>query len=120
MPRCRRSRSRTRVFFDDLRRHAREVADLKAYQDNIFRGVDTAIVGLDLEGRVVSLNRVAAALLERSEAAARGTPYAMLLDEDLAARLLRPLAAAATGTQVASVHGDRANQRRRALPPLSG
>lgn len=84
-------------LYDDLKRHAQQLADMKAYQDDIFRSVSTAIIGIDLQGRVASLNRSAEDLLGTREAGARGGPYYTLLGETLSARLLKTFAGAAQG-----------------------
>jgi len=74
-----------------------QIADLKTYQDDVFRSVATAIAGLDTEGRLLSLNRAAEELFATNEAAARGASYAKVFGEALAQRLLRSFATAAGG-----------------------
>ena len=70
----RRSKRRTA----ELRRRFGELSDLKSYTDNILHSLVNGIVTLDLEGRVVTLNGSAEALLGCS-AAARGRPVAEVL-----------------------------------------
>ena len=84
-------------LYEDLRRRSAEVADLKAYQDDVFRSVGTAIVGLDLRARVVSTHRAAEVLFGATEASVRGEPHSALVGDALAGRLLRRFAAAAMG-----------------------
>jgi PAS domain S-box-containing protein len=62
----------------ELRLRFAELSDLKSYTDNILDSLVNGIVTLDLEGRVVTLNGAAEALLGCS-AAARGRPVTEVL-----------------------------------------
>jgi PAS domain S-box-containing protein len=62
----------------ELRRRFSELSNLKSYTDNILHSLVNGIVTLDLEGRVVTLNGAAEALLGCS-ASARGRPVTEVL-----------------------------------------
>jgi PAS domain S-box-containing protein len=64
---------------DELRERFAELSDLKSYTDNILNSLTSGIVTLDLEGRVVTLNGAAEALLGCPPGSARGHPLAEVL-----------------------------------------
>ena len=92
-------------LYDDLRDQMRQVAALKEHQDNVFRSVGSAIVAIDLSGRVVSFNRAAELVFARPAAEAFGALHSEVLGEALSARLFRPIARAsrATGELIAGL-----------------
>lgn len=55
-------RSALEAAHSELRQRFAELSDLKSYTDNIFGSLTNGIITLDLEGRVVTLNRAAEAL----------------------------------------------------------
>ena len=55
-------RSALEAAHSELRQRFSELSDLKSYTDNIFGSLTNGIITLDLEGRVVTLNRAAEAL----------------------------------------------------------
>lgn len=55
-------RSALEAAHSELRQRFAELSDLKRYTDNIFGSLTNGIITLDLEGRVVTLNRAAEAL----------------------------------------------------------
>ncbi|HEU5315311.1 MAG TPA: SpoIIE family protein phosphatase [Chloroflexota bacterium] len=94
-------------LYEEARRRAREIADLKAYQDDVLRSVGTGIAGLDLAGRVVSLNRAAEELLGTTIGDAAGRSYAEVFGAEIAGPLLSPLAAAGLGRGGRAFHVSR-------------
>ncbi len=71
-------RTALEVAHGELRRQFAELSDLKSYTDNILDSLVNGIVTLDLDGRVVTLNGAAEALLGCS-ASARGHPVTEVL-----------------------------------------
>jgi PAS domain S-box-containing protein len=63
----------------ELRARFAELSDLKSYTDNILNSLANGIVTLDLEGRVVTLNRAAETLFGCPPGAGRGRPLAEVL-----------------------------------------
>jgi PAS domain S-box-containing protein len=63
----------------ELGRRFTELSDLKSYTDHILRSLTSGIVTVDLEGRVVTLNPAAEALLGVTVAAVQGRPAGEVL-----------------------------------------
>jgi PAS domain S-box-containing protein len=72
-------RSALEAAHGELRRRFAELSDLKSYNDHILDSLVNGIVTLDLEGRVVTLNGAAEALLGCVAADARGRPVTEVL-----------------------------------------
>lgn len=82
-------------LFGDLEARMSEIAQMKDYQDSIFRSVGSAIISLDLTGKVTVLNAAAEQIFRVSATEVVGQPYPALFGEVLSARLLGRIARAA-------------------------
>jgi PAS domain S-box-containing protein len=78
-------------LYEDLRHRMREIATMKDYQDNIFRSVGSAVLAIDLEGRITTFNRAAEKVFGRSAGEAVGRSHAEVLGETLSGKLFRPI-----------------------------
>ncbi len=78
-------------LYEDIRQRMREIAAMKEYQDNIFRSVGSAVVTLDLEGRITTFNRAAERVFGTDAAAVQGESCSAVFGETLAAKLFRPI-----------------------------
>ena len=81
-------------LYEDLQRRLGEIAALSEYQANIFRSVGSAVVALDLEGRITTFNRAAEQVFGRAAPEAIGRSHAEVFGTALAGRLFRPIARA--------------------------
>ena len=59
----------------------RAAEDLKAYQDSVLKGLNTAVVSIDSHGRVVNANPAALALFEAGDKAGRGSSFRAFLGQ---------------------------------------
>jgi two-component system sensor histidine kinase AtoS len=93
----------------ELGRRFTELSDLKSYTDHILASLTSGIVTVDLEGRVVTLNPAAEALLGVTLAAVRGRPAGEVLDHvpDLGPVIAQTLAARAGALVLAAVPAAR-------------
>jgi adenylate cyclase len=101
-------------LYEDLRQQMRQVAQLKEYQDNIFRSVGSAVLTIDLEGRITTFNRAAELVFGRPAEQALGRSHAEVLGPALAERLFRPIMRASrpggqpiSGLEIVCPLGDR-------------
>ena len=83
-------------LYGSLDGRMREVQELKDYQDSVFRSVSSALISIDRQGRLTSLNAAALELLQLGVGAAEGELYTSVFGDQLSNRLL-PLVARATG-----------------------
>jgi PAS domain S-box-containing protein len=68
-----------RLHRNELENQLREIVSLKAYNDNILSSMTNGLITIDLENRVVTLNKMAERLLEKRSEEVIGFPLAMAL-----------------------------------------
>jgi PAS domain S-box-containing protein len=66
-------------LFADLRRHIREISEMKTYMENIFASVASGVVTADTRGIVTAFNRAAEHIFNLTGLAAVGQPYQRVL-----------------------------------------
>jgi PAS domain S-box-containing protein len=66
-------------LFDDLRRHIREISEMKTYMENIFASVASGVVTADTRGIVTAFNRAAERIFNLASQFAVGQPYQRVL-----------------------------------------
>jgi signal transduction histidine kinase/CheY-like chemotaxis protein len=107
---------------EELRRRFAELSDLQSYTDHIVNSLASGIITLDLEGRVVTLNGAAEALLRCTLPEVRGRPCAEALPVagELVALLLSTLAtrSGTAGTVALDGAGSGPGTAGRPVPPV--
>lgn len=78
-------------LYEDLRQRMRQIASMKDYQDNIFRSVGSAVITVDLEGKITTFNRAAENVFGALAAKAVGFLHSDILGAELARKLFRPI-----------------------------
>jgi PAS domain S-box-containing protein len=68
-----------RLHRNELENQLREIVSLKAYNDNILSSMTNGMITIDLENRVVTLNKMAERLLEKRSEEVIGFPLAKAL-----------------------------------------
>lgn len=80
----------------DLRRHVREITEMKTYTDNIFGSIPSGVITADTLGAITTFNRAAEHIFGLSGASTLGQPYDTVLsglgDADLPDILRRAVA----------------------------
>jgi PAS domain S-box-containing protein len=62
-------------LFADLRRHIREISEMKTYMENIFASIASGVVTADMLGTVTAFNRAAERIFHLAGEEALGQPY---------------------------------------------
>ncbi|HLY65139.1 MAG TPA: adenylate/guanylate cyclase domain-containing protein [Chloroflexota bacterium] len=75
----------------------KRLEELKAYHDSVLSGVSTAIIAMDTQGRVQTLNQAAGEIFQVSEEESRGHSFRQLLGDQLANQLLPAFRSAVGG-----------------------
>ena len=78
-------------LYDDLRQRMREIATMKDFQDNIFRSIGSAVISIDLEGRISSFNAAAEAIFSVAADQAIGRSHSEVLGDVVTRHLFRPI-----------------------------
>jgi adenylate cyclase len=66
-------------LFADLRRHVREISEMKTYMENIFASIASGVVTADIRGMITAFNRAAERIFGMAGDQIVGQPYQQVL-----------------------------------------